>query len=514
MNPDPHPLPPIHTPIVRHAAARLATALRVIIVRLRFLVLLAAVIGIVSQWETLRTYAARFLAPAGAAAGHAVSSNVEFFCPMDPGVVSDWPGKCGVCNMALVRRARGDMAPLPEGVLARVQLTPYRIQLAGIRTAPVEDKALMLTRDAPGQVIEPPATATSGATLVRLTLEPEQSAGLRPGLAATIEPLDQPLSQALDGRVLAVEPAERAASGKLTAVVDISRPGLELPPGHRVIGHIQVPVVELADIQARLPEPPPLRDDEPRRVYESSDQPGKFRLEPATSLAQLQKWMVRDLAPNERLRWGCARHPDVLAEQPGATCKDCGDMPLVPRIVRFRNPDRLSVIPASAVVDTGTRRIVFVEQMPGTFDAVEVELGPRCGDEYPVLAGLQPGQRVAALGAFLLDAETRLNPALAAAYFGAEKSRIQSTPTAAAADTAGLDELPPAEREAARAQSTCPVTGMALGSMGKPPRVDIQRRTVYLCCEGCEPRLRKNPEPYLAKLPAPAASSPPGEPRR
>ena len=53
------------------------------------------------------------------------------------------------------------------------------------------------------------------------------------------------------------------------------------------------------------------------------------------------------------------------------------------------------------------------------FDGVEVVLGPRCGDFYPVVRGLEVGQRVAFAGAFLLDAETRLNPSLAAGYFGA-----------------------------------------------------------------------------------------------
>jgi len=35
-----------------------------------------------------------------------------------------------------------------------------------------------------------------------------------------------------------------------------------------------------------------------------------------------------------------------------------------------------------------------------------------------VLEGLAPGDKVAAAGAFLIDAETRLNPAAAATYFG------------------------------------------------------------------------------------------------
>jgi Cu(I)/Ag(I) efflux system membrane fusion protein len=76
-------------------------------------------------------------------------------------------------------------------------------------------------------------------------------------------------------------------------------------------------------------------------------------------------------------------------------------------------------IPASAVIDTGRKQIVYVEREPGLFEGVEVQLGPRMGDHYPVVAGLAPGDKIAAAGAFLLDAETRLNPAAASAYFGA-----------------------------------------------------------------------------------------------
>ena len=60
------------------------------------------------------------------------------------------------------------------------------------------------------------------------------------------------------------------------------------------------------------------------------------------------------------------------------------------------------------MIDTGTRTVVFVEAESGIFEGREVVLGPRSGGVYPVLEGLAPGENVAAAGAFLLDAETRL----------------------------------------------------------------------------------------------------------
>jgi Cu(I)/Ag(I) efflux system membrane fusion protein len=66
-------------------------------------------------------------------------------------------------------------------------------------------------------------------------------------------------------------------------------------------------------------------------------------------------------------------------------------------------------VPEQAVIDSGDRKIVYVETEPGVFEGRQVVLGPRIGSRFPVLEGLSPGDKVAAAGAFLIDAETRLN---------------------------------------------------------------------------------------------------------
>jgi hypothetical protein len=152
-------------------------------------------------------------------------------------------------------------------------------------------------------------------------------------------------------------------------------------------------------------------------------------------------------------------------------------------------------VPESAVVDTGTRRVVYVERMPGTFDGVEVWLGRRCGEHYPVLGGVAFGDRVVSAGALLIDAETRLNPSIAASYFGAERAGTAASPAKAEAVPAAADDQVAIDR-----QKLCPVTGEALGSMGPPVRVTVDGRTVFLCCKSCEPALRNDPAKYLSKL--------------
>ena len=80
-------------------------------------------------------------------------------------------------------------------------------------------------------------------------------------------------------------------------------------------------------------------------------------------------------------------------------------------LARLAAPPRDEVlsVPESAVIDTGTRKVVYVEAEPGVFEGRQVVLGPRIGDRFPVLEGLEPGEKVAAAGVFLIDAESRLN---------------------------------------------------------------------------------------------------------
>ena len=67
-------------------------------------------------------------------------------------------------------------------------------------------------------------------------------------------------------------------------------------------------------------------------------------------------------------------------------------------------------VPESAVIDTGALTMVYVEVEPGVFEGRRVVLGPRSGGRFPVLEGLTPGEAVVANGAFLVDAESRLDP--------------------------------------------------------------------------------------------------------
>ena len=419
-------------PSPRRAAWHLTRqAAAVAVVRLRFLALVGGLLGLLAAWPFLQNAFDKWTT--AAPTGGTISRDTEYWCPMCPGVVSEWPAKCPVCNMALVRRQKGEMTPLPDGVVARVQLSPYRIQLAGLRTVPVEFRRLEC-EVVLGGLLESRPGAPSSLALAADVFEPDASA-LSPGQPCTVR-VDGFPDETATGRIADIV---AVAAGRRVRVL-VENPRGEFRPGLYAAATFRTPVAAL----------------------ESSRR------------GELARWEAQTAA-------GLLAGPDVafaaLAEASVRRAAAAGGLTLC--------------VPEAAVIDTGTRRVVYMEAMPGVFDAVEVRLGRRCGDFYPVRGGLELGQRVAAAGAILLDAETRLNPSVAASYFGAG---VRAAPAA----------LPPSDDDDApriAQQKLCPVTGEPLGSMGKPVRVTVAGRAVFVCCKACEKPLLRAPDEYLAKLP-------------
>jgi membrane fusion protein, copper/silver efflux system len=70
------------------------------------------------------------------------------------------------------------------------------------------------------------------------------------------------------------------------------------------------------------------------------------------------------------------------------------------------------VIPASGVLQSGTRQIVFVDRGGGYLEPRQVQLGQRAGEEYIVLGGLKSGERIVTSANFLVDSESQLQAAI------------------------------------------------------------------------------------------------------
>ncbi len=205
-------------------------------------------------------------------------------------------------------------------------------------------------------------------------------------------------------------------------------------------------------------------------------------------------------------------------------------------VSRIRTVSETAVlsVPETAVIDTGDRKIVYVEREEGVYEGVLVELGPKSNGYYAVISGLLPGDQVAAAGAFLIDAETRLNPAASASYFGASggpsssgqsstegtSSEATMTPSATSPmpmnnDQAAIDasnsrltqdelaeiaKLSSEDQKLANLQVLCPITMEPLGSMGKPLKVTVGDDAVFVCCKACISGVKKNADKMLEQV--------------
>jgi len=76
------------------------------------------------------------------------------------------------------------------------------------------------------------------------------------------------------------------------------------------------------------------------------------------------------------------------------------------------NPDPVLSVPASAILDTGTRQAVFVDKGQGRFEPRDVKLGPRGGGYVEIREGVAEGEPVVVSANFLIDAESNLKAAL------------------------------------------------------------------------------------------------------
>jgi len=70
------------------------------------------------------------------------------------------------------------------------------------------------------------------------------------------------------------------------------------------------------------------------------------------------------------------------------------------------------VIPGTAVLDSGTEQIVFIDRGNGMFEPRKVKVGVRTRETYEILEGITSGEMVVTRGNFLVDSESNLKAAI------------------------------------------------------------------------------------------------------
>lgn len=531
-------------------------AILVKLARLRFIAILAAIGAVIVYWDALVAHYDKWTRPDGEE--QHVASDVEYFCPMHPQVVTTNPKeKCPICFMNLTRRKKGEATAgeaLPAGVVHRLQLTPYKVVAAGIRTWQVGYEPLVKKVEAVGTVEFDErrlrrVTARVKGRLDRLFVN-VTGQNVQPGdeLARIYSPeLVTTVQNLLDARDSSNSAMLRLARDRLRLwgiddeqlrqMEQTGRPITHLTLRSPVEGYVRkryqvegdyvdesAPILDLADLSTVWVE---------GQVYEQDmgwlrvGQPVRATAEgvPGREFAGKLTFLYPHLdqaSRTLRVRFDVPnpdhhRRPEASL-RPGMFATVRIDIPATVLGRPFPARDgRVLAVPEDAVVYTGSQRVVFRQDGETVFDAVQVELGPLCvgpGSDtfYPVVKGLSEGDRVVSVGSYLLDAETRVSAAAGSIYYGGGGG---SSKSAAAGLTevrpttpedrdlkvqANLAKLSTPDRRLAEAQRLCPVQEVPLGSMGPLVKVTLNGRPVFLCCKGCEAEARENPGRTLAKL--------------
>jgi Cu(I)/Ag(I) efflux system membrane fusion protein len=350
----------------------------------------------------------------------------HYTCSMHTSVHETHPGKCPICGMDLVPVTKA------EAKSGAVRVDPQRLQKIGVRFAEVERAPLVRTIRALGRVtwdetkLVDVAPKTRGfvrdlradalgarvakGDILFSVYSPELYAAQTEYLQA-LRSSNEPLRIAARARLRLWDLADR----DIAALEERGTPLEALPvrsPTHGVL--VEKNVVDGAAFEpgTRLFRIAPLdRVWVEAEVY-ASDLPLVSTGQKATISAPY--------LPGRTLEARVAYVlPSLASETRTARVRlevGNGDLALRPEmfvdVALHADLGLRVVVPASAVIVAGERRIVFVDRGEGRLEPRKVTTGAASEDKIEILDGLAPGERVVASGNFLIAAESRIQSAL------------------------------------------------------------------------------------------------------
>jgi Cu(I)/Ag(I) efflux system membrane fusion protein len=388
-------------------------------------------------------------------------------CPMHPDIVQEHPGDCPVCGMKLVRVDAPGAVPAGASVpgLAGVDIDPSRQQLIGLTTAAAsagevggtwrtvgrvaidETRVRHVNVKVPGFVErifvdfvgkpvkkgEPLFTLFSPELLSaqeELLLAVRTRDALKGGMVSGGDDLVRAARRRLElwdvpgsevDHVLATGEAHRTLTFRSPASGVVTRKevveGMKLDAGampYEIVDLSEVWVLadvyesELARVHVGMPASFALKAF-PGRNFEGHVAFVDPLLDPGTRTVKVRLSVEN---PHGELR------PEMFGE-----------------VQLSGKPRQGLLIPADAVVDSGTRKVVFAALEGGRFEPRVIKVGESDGKSVEVTEGLSPGDRVVTRANFLVDSESRLRASLA------QLPGEAPAPAAAGAEGAGHEHM-------------------------------------------------------------------------
>ncbi len=388
-------------------------------------------------------------------AGHAEQAAL-YYCPMHPDYTSGRPGECPICHMQLVKREPEQKAAAPAAASARgyaaVLLSPQKRQLIGVKTSPARKQPLVKKIRTVGLVkvdetrvvhvhpkvegwieeiyaryegdavrkgqplfsfYSPDFVSVQQEYLTALRLLKELPSDVGPGVKESAEKNLAAARQRLlwwDVTPQQVEELEKRSTPARTLLLVSPMDGIVLRK-HVWAGEFMergADFYHIADLSSLWVD---------ARLYELDlglvrvGQEAAITFEKGTEQELRGKVVFVSPTLEEETRTAVARLEFPNADgslKPGmfATAEILVDL-----------GERM-VVPAEAVLDSGTRQILFVDKGEGLLEPREVTVGVKGNGLWEIVRGVSEGEPVVVNGNFLVDSESRLKAALEGAAAG------------------------------------------------------------------------------------------------
>ena len=316
----------------------------------------------------------------------------RYHCPMHPTYTSDQPGNCPICGMKLVAIEKNEESDLAVNVSTNnknlisndrsaLSLSTEKQQRIGVQVTPAIKKDLKILIRASGRVAYDP-------DLYNTIVEYQEALKTKEKIKDSPLPEVHERADALI-RSSALRLRQMGLSqnqiGKLTHLSENPTNLLISEKGGTVWVYAQIYEYESGLVQ-------------PGQMMEVTS--NAFTDKKLTGQVIAVDTILDPQTRTLRLRGEVQNFNDLLKPEM-----------YVEVLIHVNLGKKLSV-PKEAVLDSGTRRIVFVEEKPGKFNPREVQVGRKAENDYEIRSGLKEGEKVVVSANFLIDSESRLKAAL------------------------------------------------------------------------------------------------------
>lgn len=447
--------------------------------------------------------------------------------PMHPAYRSDKPGIAPDCGMALEPVYEGESKALPTSLPAGgVALTEDRQRMVGIQVAVATHSNGVRTVRTTGRIVAednrvyriqagfegwvdsladtPTGTLVKQEQILATLYGPEvRSAALNYiGFMSGVERVKQGLSQ---GDMKSIEESKRVNEEQLKLLGMGDKQIDEIATTHRAASSINL--VSPADglIVSRAISPHQrfekgaelVRIADLSKVWVVADIHGtEGDLRPGTRVTvkvpELDKILQATVTSSVPLFDDASRTLKVRleADNPGLQLRP--DM-FVDVEFQSKVPEGLA-IPTEAVLDSGMRKIVYVETADNVFEPRTVEVSHDYGDEVLIHSGISEGDRVAVAGNFLLDSESRMRSAASAPSTKASTGMTNAV---------GDRPAEPAKLTAMTGTQSMlihdPVCGMALSKGDIKFQEHFAGKTYSFCSDSCRKKFLADPDKFATR---------------